>query len=89
MISPISGATSGAAGIDFATYMQKVREHYGSRSQPQAAAKATGKYPTENTLSITDLTQSELETLEPTGAQSFARRFTAGGSLYVQRIWWG
>jgi len=89
MISPISGTTSGAAGIDFATYMQQVGERHGSRSQPQAAAKATGINPTENTISITDLTQSELETLEPTGAQSFARGFTAGGARYVQRIWWG
>lgn len=89
MISRISGTTSGAAGIDFATYMQQVRERHAPRSQTQAAAKATGINPTENTLSITDLTQSELETLEPTGAQSFARRFAAGGARYVQRIWWG
>lgn len=88
MISPISGTTAGAAGIDFATYLQQVRKHHGSRCQPQAAAKATGINPTENTLSMTGLTQFELETLEPTGAEAFARRFTAGGARYVQRIWW-
>lgn len=71
MIAPISGA----AGIDFATYMQEVRERHGSRSQPQAAAKATGTNPTENTLSVTDLKQSELETLKPTGALSFCAAF--------------
>jgi hypothetical protein len=85
MISAISGT---ASGIDFASYMQKIRQRQGSRSQPQATAKATGIAQTESALSLADLTQSELDTLEPTGAQSFARRFTAGGARYVQRIWW-
>lgn len=89
MISPIPGTVSGAGGIDFKSYVQQIRQLHGSRSQPLATAKATGIDVTENALSVADLTQSELETLEPTGAQSFARRFTAEGSRYVQRIWWG